>query len=134
LLDTDTCSRLIHARPGHEGVLERCEARQYGEIAVSAISFAELNYMVANSVNAERKRASIARLLLNFPILPFDEAAAEAFARVRLAVRHSRIGVLDELIAAHAMSIDAAVVTGNVKHFSRVPGLVVEDWIRRPGR
>lgn len=115
-------------------MLERCEGRRYGDIAVSALSFAELSYMVANSAQAERKRASIARFLLAFPILPFDEAAGEAFAKVRLAVRNARIGVVDELIAAHALSVGAAVVTGNVRHFSRVPGLVVEDWIGRSGR
>jgi tRNA(fMet)-specific endonuclease VapC len=134
LLDTDTCSWVIHARPGHEGVLERCEGRRYGDIAISAISFAELQFMVANSANAERKRGTIARFLLRFQVIEFGEAAAEDYARVRLAVRHSPIGALDALIAAHALSIDAGVVTGNIKHFSRVPGLVVENWIRRASR
>lgn len=131
VLDTDTCSWLIHARPGHEGILERCEGRRYGDVAISAISFAELQYMVANSVHAERKRGTIARFLLRFQVIAFGEAAAEAYARVRLALRHSPIGALDALIAAHALSAGAAIVTGNVKRFSRVPQLAVENWIRR---
>jgi tRNA(fMet)-specific endonuclease VapC len=83
---------------------------------------------------AERKRGSIARFLLRFQVIDFGAAAAEAYARVRLAVRHSPIGALDELIAAHALSIHAGVVTGNVRHFSRIPGLVVENWIGRSVR
>jgi len=134
LLDTDTCSWLIHARPGHEGVLQRCDGLRYGDIVISAITFAELQYMVANSVRAEGKRGAIARFLLRFQVVPFGEAAATAYAGVRLALRHSPIGALDTLIAAHAVSERAAVVTGKVEHFSRVPGLVVEDWIRRPTR
>lgn len=105
---------------------------RYGDVAISAISFAELQFMVANSANAERKRGTIARFLLRFQVLGFGEAAAEAYARVRLALRHAPIGALDALIAAHALSAGAAVVTGNVKHFGRVPGLAVENWIRRP--
>jgi tRNA(fMet)-specific endonuclease VapC len=132
LLDTDTCSWLIHARPGHEGVLERCDGLKYGDILISAITFAELQYMVANSVRAESKRAAIARFLMRFRVADFGEAAAAAYAAVRLALRHSPIGALDTLIAAHAVSEKATVVTGNVRHFSRVPGLGVENWIRRP--
>jgi tRNA(fMet)-specific endonuclease VapC len=86
--------------------------------------------MIVNSVDAERKRGAVTRFLLRFQIAPFAEAAAEVYARVRLALRHSPIGALDTLIAAHALSIGAVIVTGNVKHFSRVPGLAVEDWIR----
>jgi tRNA(fMet)-specific endonuclease VapC len=131
LLDTDTCSWLLHARPGHEGILERCDGMRYGQVAISAISLAELQFMVAISAAPAAKRGAIGRFLLRFQALPFDEAAAQAYARVRLALRHSPIGALDTLIAAHALSAGAAVVTGNIRHFSRVPGLEIQDWIRR---
>jgi tRNA(fMet)-specific endonuclease VapC len=132
LFDTDTCSWLIHRRPGHEGILERCDGKRYGDIVISAISFAELQFMAANSMNAAAKRGAIARFLLNFRIEAFDGEAARAYGDVRLALRRVPIGALDTLIASHALSLDATVVTGNLRHFSRVPGLRAENWIRRP--
>lgn len=131
MLDTDTCSWLLHQRPGHEAVLERCDGKQYGHVIISAISFAELQFMAVNSANAATKFDRILRLLLLFQIVPFEERAAQAYGRVRRALRHSLIGDLDTLIAAHAASLGAAVVTGKVRHFRRVPDLVVENWIRR---
>lgn len=131
LLDTDTCSWLVHRRPGHEAILEHCDGKRYGQILISAISFAELQFMAVNSAAAAEKRGQIARFLLNFQIVAFDEAAATAYADVRLALRRSPIGPLDTLIAGHALSLGAAVVTGNLRHFSRVPGLAAENWIRR---
>ena len=131
MLDTDTCSWMIHRRPGHEGILERCEGKRYGQILVSAISFAEIQFMAANSTNAATKFARIVHLMMQFAIVPFEERAAEAYGRVRLALRRTPIGSIDTLIAAHATSIGATVVTGNVRHFSLVPGLAVENWIER---
>lgn len=131
MLDTDTCSWLIHRRPGHERVLERCDGRRYGEVIISAISFAELQFMAVNSEAASAKLDRIVRVLLQFQIVPFDERAAQSYGRVRKALRHSPIGPLDTLIAAHAASLGAAVVTGNVRHFRRVPDLAVENWISR---
>lgn len=66
----------------------------------------------------------------HFPILPFDQAAAEAYGwiRVRLETRGSPIGPLDTLIAAHAVSVGAVIVTNNTKEFSRVENLAVENW------
>ena len=132
MLDTDTCSWMIHRRTGYEGILDRCDGKRYGQVVVSAISFAEIQFMAANSVNAVAKFGRIVRLMMHFAIVPFEERAAQAYAQVRLALRRSPIGPIDTLIAAHATSIGATVVTGNERHFSRVPGLAVENWIRRP--
>lgn len=131
MLDTDTCSWMIHRRPGYEGILERCDGKRYGQVVLSAISFAEIQFMAINSVNAAAKFSRIVHLMMHFAIAPFEERAAQAYGRVRLALRRSPIGPLDTLIAAHATSIGATVVTGNVRHFSLVPGLAVENWIRR---
>jgi tRNA(fMet)-specific endonuclease VapC len=131
MLDTDTCSWMIHRRPGYEGILDRCEGKRYGQIVVSAISFAEIQFMAANSVNAAAKFSRIVHLMMHFAIEPFEESAAQAYGRVRLALRRSPIGQMDTLIAAHATSVGATVVSGNERHFSLVPGLAVENWIRR---
>lgn len=64
-------------------------------------------------------------------ILAFDDAAAEWCGRVRAAleVEGTLIGPLDTLIAGHALSINGSIVTHNVREFSRVQGLKVENWI-----
>ena len=69
------------------------------------------------------------RLLANFvgaiPVVPFDETAARAYARVPF-----RRGKLDRLIAAHALGLDAILITNNEGDFADVPGLKVENWVR----
>ena len=64
-------------------------------------------------------------------VIPLDEAAADRFALVAaaLARRGEPIGTFDTLMAAHALSLGIAVVTNDTKHFSRVPGLAVENWV-----
>jgi tRNA(fMet)-specific endonuclease VapC len=98
LLDTDTCSWLIHRRPGHEGIIERCDGKRYGEILISAISFAELQFMAANSADASAKRSQIAHFLLSFPVIPFDDGAAMTYGDIRLALRGSPIGAVENWI------------------------------------
>jgi tRNA(fMet)-specific endonuclease VapC len=62
--------------------------------------------------------------------MPFDEGAAAEFGRIGslLADRGTPIGEFDTLIAAHAVALRCTLVTGNVRHFARVPGLAVESW------
>ena len=62
------------------------------------------------------------------PALPFDSAAAREHARLRFAIRAQRISDHDLIIASVAVSRGLTLVTGNVREFSRVPGLAVEDW------
>jgi tRNA(fMet)-specific endonuclease VapC len=130
LLDTDTCIYLLNRRPGYDVILDHVEGKSYGDVAVSSITFAELMYGIAKS-RFQRQNQRAARLFFaHFPTLPFDQAAAEAYGqiRARLETRDSPIGPLDTLIAAHAVSVGAVVVTNNTKEFSRVPGLGVENW------
>ena len=63
---------------------------------------------------------------------PWDERAADEHGRIRatLAGKGQRIGDFDEMIAAHALALRAIVVTDNVRHFSRVAGLRIENWLR----
>ena len=102
-------------------VNRRIGAHAPGELAISAISFAE----IALGVETQRPPPPevLAAFTAQIPVLPFDEAAARAYARLPF-----RRGRFDRLIAAHALSIGATVVTANVGDFGDVPGLVVEDW------
>jgi len=62
----------------------------------------------------------------------WDASAADAHGRLRaqLRLQGSPIGDFDEMIAAHALSLGAVMVTDNTRHFERVAGLVVENWLR----
>jgi len=130
LLDTDTCIYLINRRPGYEFILKHVGGKSYGDVVVSSITFAELMYGIAKSRFQKQNQRAAHLFFAHFPILPFDQAAAEAYGRirVRLETRGSPIGPLDTLIAAHAVSVGAVIVTNNTKKFSRVENLAVENW------
>ncbi len=92
-----------------------------GSLLVSAISFAEI------ALGTQGQKPPPAEVLEAFvaaiPILPFDEAAARAYAQ--LPFKRARF---DRLLAAHALSVGATVVTNNEADFADVPGLLVENW------
>ncbi len=106
---------------GHEILTSRITDCSPGEIAISTISFAEVAFgtYVGKSPSPEVLEAFIAAI----PLLPFDEAAAREYAR--LPFRRARF---DRLLAAHALSIGAVVITNNEADFDDVPGLHVENW------
>ena len=134
LFDTNTCSYVIHQRKGFESIARRMDGLRYGELMLSSIVLAELQFMVAKSALPQSKREQLLRFLLQFHVAPFDEAATIAYGQVRhhLERRGSPIGPLDTLIAAHAISLEATVVTNNIKHFGQVSGLAVENWYPDP--
>jgi tRNA(fMet)-specific endonuclease VapC len=127
LLDTNTCVYAIKRRPQ---VLRRLQARSPDDFAVSVITVAELRFGAAKSSRPAKTRRSVDAFLKPFEILPFGNDAANEYARLRLALeREGRpIGERDLLIAATAKSLGLIVVTHNVREFSRVPDLKVEDW------
>ncbi len=92
-----------------------------GEVAISAISFAEI--AVGTFVGKPPSAAVLAKFVKVIPILPFDEAAARAYAR--LPFKRARF---DRLPAAHALSLNATIVTNNEADFADIPGLKVENW------
>ncbi len=134
LFDTNTCSYIINQRKGFESVTRRMDGLRYGELVLSSIVLAELQFMVVKSAVPQAKREQLLRFLLQFHVAPFDEAATLAYGEVRhqLERRGSPIGPLDTLIAAHALSLRATVVTNNIRHFGQVPGLAAENWYPDP--
>lgn len=126
LLDTDV---LIHAQRGDPPeVRARLEATAPEDLAISAVTVAELWYGAARSQEPARKRKLWTRFLEPFDVLPFDRAAAERHGELRHALRHQPIGERDLLIASIALAHGLTVVTANVREFRRVPGLTVDDW------
>lgn len=131
LFDTDTCIYLINGRKPAQHILGRMALLGADTaVGVSIITVAELRYGVAKSQHRRQNAAALERFLLDFVILPFDDAATRAYgpAHVALESRGRQIGPLDTLIAAHALALSAVMVTNNAREFSRVPGLVCENW------
>lgn len=129
LLDTNICIHIINARPA--AVLQRFRDYRIGEIGVCSVVAAELAYGVAKS-GSERNRRALEMFFAPLAILPFDEAAFWAYGdlRAELERRGTPIGSLDTLIAAHALSLDATLVTNNTAEFARVPNLQLDNWVR----
>jgi tRNA(fMet)-specific endonuclease VapC len=128
LLDTNTCVHLIRHRPA--GLLQKLTSLPVGEAGVSSITVAELQYGVRKSRRPEQNTEVLAMFLSPLAIANFDYKAAEAYGRMRAHLEGSgaSIGPLDTLIAAHAVSLDAALVTNHLGEFNRMPQLRVEDW------
>ena len=128
LLDTNTVSHLIRAHPV---VNKRVMAVPMTSLCVSAITAAELFFGVAKQGNAKRLKAAVSELLLRVDILPWDNAAAEQYGAARAEMEHKGkvLAPLDMLIAAHALSVDAVLVTSD-RAFSQVAGLEVKDWTK----
>ena len=127
LLDTNICIYLINARPPK--VLAHFQQYRLGEIGLCSIVAAELTYGVAKSQSA-RNRAALEMFLAPLDILPFDERAIWVYGELRAELERlgQPIGALDTMIAAHALSRDAILVTNNTREFSRVAGLRLENW------
>jgi tRNA(fMet)-specific endonuclease VapC len=131
LLDTNTCIYIINNRPPK--VLDRFNTYKAGEIGISSIAASELAYGVAKS-GSMRNRKALDMFLAPLQILPFDSQCLWFYADLRSALEKNGlpIGPMDTLIAAHALSINGTLVTNNLKEFSRVPQLKLENWFEVP--
>ncbi|RUP26314.1 MAG: type II toxin-antitoxin system VapC family toxin [Curvibacter sp.] len=127
LLDTNICIYIINARP--LAVLARFQQYRMGDVGLCSIVAAELAFGVAKSGSA-RNRQALEMFLAPLTILPFDDAAVWAYGNLRadLERRGTPIGALDTLIAAHALSQQAQLITNNTREFSKVPGLQLDNW------
>ncbi len=128
VLDTNTC---IYALKLRGRVAERLREHSPDEITVTIVTVAELWFGARRSARPRATRREIDAFLEPLEILPFDRAAADAYAELRLALERSGrpIGERDLLIASIARARNLAVVTHNVSEFGRVPDLVTEDWL-----
>lgn len=128
LLDTNTCIRYINGR--NPQIREHMRSIQDSDIAISTVTKGEMYAGSAKRQNPPRSRAMQDAFFIRFESLPFDEPSADAFGRIRAAleIAGTPIGPYDMQIAAIAQVHELIVVTHNLREFSRVKGLLVEDW------
>ncbi|MSV29284.1 MAG: type II toxin-antitoxin system VapC family toxin [Bryobacterales bacterium] len=126
-LDTNA---LIHALKGLGKVGRRMEQVHPSDLAVPAIVAYEIEVGTLRSGNPGRRHRELSRLLSVFAVLPFDGPSAERAARLRfdLEKRGEAIGPMDTLIAGTVLAHGATLITHNTIEFSRIPGLMIEDW------
>ena len=129
LLDTNICIYIIKQRPA--SVLKKFASYPVGDIGISVITLAELEYGASKSGQPAKNRKALDLFVSPLEVAAFDRRATAAYGRIRalLEKKGRPIGSLDLLIAAHALSLDVRLVTNNVREFKRVPSLRVENWI-----
>ena len=129
MLDTTVCIYII--KRGPETVLGRFVSHPVGDIGISVITLAELEYGASKSTVPARNREALEQFVSPLEVAAFDRPATLTYGRMRalLEKKGRPIGSMDMLIAAHALSLGARLVTNNVEEFKRVPGLRVENWV-----
>lgn len=129
MLDTNILSAIIREPTGNAA--SRLEAIGDGEVGISSIVLAEIAFGQSNNP-VSTNSAKALRLTNAMEIFPFNNAAAFKYGDIRSALKKSGtpIGANDLFIAAHALALEATLVTDNEREFSRVPGLKIENWLR----
>jgi tRNA(fMet)-specific endonuclease VapC len=133
LLDTDTCIYLLTGnQPDYQrNILARLDALPRNQRPkISTIVLSELRYGVRKSRWRKANQALLEKFLLDFDVQDYGADATVLYGELRadLEKRGQPIGPLDMMIAAHALSLDATLVTHNTREFARVKGLRLEDW------
>jgi tRNA(fMet)-specific endonuclease VapC len=128
MLDTNVCIGVMNGKIQ----LPNAKAPMVlpSQMAISEIVRYELEFGICKSSQQKRNRSNLEHLLAYVQVLPFAEAQARESAKVRyeLLEKGQPVGPYDMLIAAHARSISATLITHNTREFNRIKGLAIEDW------
>ena len=129
MLDTDIASYIIKERT--PAIQARMAAILPSELCVSAVTRAELLYGLKRLPGDHRLHLVVRQFLKIIRIVPWDAEAAGFYADIRhqLVTSGQQIGELDMMIAAHAISLGAVLVTNNTRHYGRIDApLILENW------
>ncbi|WP_338919505.1 type II toxin-antitoxin system VapC family toxin [Pseudomonas silesiensis] len=132
MLDTCICSFIMRERP--ETVLQRLASavERNNRIVISAITYAEMRYGQIGKKASPKHKTLVDEFVKRLDaVLPWDQSAVDATveSKLQLAQAGLLIGENDTAIAGHAIASGCTLVTNNVREFSRVEGLVFEDWV-----
>lgn len=129
-LDTDVISAVVLAHPPLH-LVRRLARTPESDQHTTAITIGELLYGAVRAARPELEERLRPTLESSLRVLPFDRSAAEVYGslRVELERRGERLDDPDLRIASIALSRDLTLVSGNVRHFERIPGLRVENWL-----
>lgn len=139
MLDTNICSYIIKYKPAE--VREKFNSINMEDCYISAITLAELKYWVGRHRKLHEKSKNqntpkineqiINNFINHLMIIEFDEQAAEVYGDIRaeLESKGKIIGNADLFIGAHAVSLNATLVTNNIKHFKDIPKIRLENWV-----
>ena len=128
VLDTDTC---IYWLKGKEKILKKVKQIGTESLRMTIITLAELKYGAYNSKKVNENLENIIKFLRKVRVLPLDSDAAERFGKIKTNLRKSGkiIQDFDILIASITLSHEGILITNNVDHFKRIPGLSYENWL-----
>ncbi len=128
MLDTNICIYIIKQKP--LDVINKFTRLKPEQVLVSSITVAELHNGVAKSQHKTKNNYALQEFLspLNIETFDFNSALIYGELRLRMEKTGKQICSFDTLIAAHAMSIGATLVTNNLKEFQRIKGLKLENW------
>ena len=129
MLDTDTCAFVL--RKTSQTLIARIQSVPLQQQSMSVVTLAELLYGVRVSSKKKMNREAVDALVRHVSVMEWTKDAAEHYAEIRadLKKKGQLIGANDLMIAAHARSMNAVIVTNNVKDLGRVKGLKVENWV-----
>ena len=126
LLDTDICIELLK---GNRRVLQR-RGRYDDLVGVCFMTIAELYYGAEKSLEPETNFAAIEKLLLSLEVVQTEHSILRRFGRIKATLQKegALLADADVLIAAATLEKADKLITGNARHYNRIPGLVLEDW------
>jgi tRNA(fMet)-specific endonuclease VapC len=131
VLDTDVISLIMRGRVPATAQARLAKLRR-GEVALTSVTLGELFYGALRSASTRKWLDAVDRVRVTLACLDFDADAAEHYGELRahLESKGRRLDDADLRIAAICRARSAILVSGNAKHFERVPGLLYENWIR----
>ena len=135
MFDTNTLVYVLNRRPQHDAVAARYDAAEAHQTCISSITLAELRFGVEQSQLRNVTQVKLDRLVAALTMASFEARAAHAYGVLRAQLQAAGtpagkpLGPLDMLIAGHAISLGVTLVTNNVREFSRVSGLRIENWL-----
>jgi tRNA(fMet)-specific endonuclease VapC len=129
MLDTNICSYILKSHP----LSVKAHFEQVGtrDLCISTVVLAELYYGAARHPKGPAIRKEIDEFVSRLVVIPWDEIAADHYGEIRATMEKdgTPIGAMDMMIAAHARSQGATLVSNNIRHFDKLPGLHIAYWV-----